>query len=249
MRISQRGLDLIVEFEGFPANGAPYRDPVGIWTIGFGTTRINGRAVTSSTPRLKKSAALALLRRQLDERYEPPVRSVAKRLGLNQHEYDALVSFAYNLGPGAVEGVRGFETMGRALSSGSRRRIADAFLLYDKAGGRALAGLTRRRRAERELFLTPTPATTAGEADPRYRLLTDGERKHVNELLRRRRVKYRNGGRWARVPWHHARAIAASAWLAARLATIAVGQGPNGNRAKRRAYLRLVLRSGSMQRP
>lgn len=244
MKVSQRGIDLIREFEGFPNGGRPYVDPVGVWTIGYGTTKISGRPVGPSTSRLTQESALHLLRQQLDREYEPPVRAVAERLSLNQNEYDALVSFVYNLGPGSVQGVPGFETLSRALKNGNRRQIADALKIYDRGGGQRLPGLTRRRTAERALFLAPIPNPAP---DPRYLLLTASEREHVNELLWRRRAAARNGG-WSSVaPLHNVRATAAKAWLAARLLVIAVGG--TSNRPKRRAYLRKVVRDPSVRQP
>jgi lysozyme len=71
-------------------------------------------------------------------------------LSLSQNEADALASLVYNLGPGILDDGR---TMGSALRSRNRARIASAFLVYDMAGGQHLPGLARRRRAERALFL------------------------------------------------------------------------------------------------
>jgi lysozyme len=128
--VSTEGLDLIRGFEGFRSE--PYRDAVGVWTIGYGETAGIG-------PRVNRD-------------YLKPVLTLAKTVGLElkQNEADALASLAYNVGPGVFEKGR---TMGDAIRSRNRDRIADAFLLYDHAGGRVLEGLTRRRRRERELFL------------------------------------------------------------------------------------------------
>jgi lysozyme len=149
-KISPAGTHLIASFEGFRSK--PYRDAVGVWTIGYGHTA----GVTASSKPLTEPQALALLRRDLNRRYAPPVAKTAKAIGLrlNQHQFDALVSAVYNLGPGILDRGR---TLGDALRSKNRHRIADAFLVYDKAGSppRALPGLTRRRRAERDLFLKP----------------------------------------------------------------------------------------------
>lgn len=167
LEISNKGLKFIGEFEGF--YDRPYNDPVGYATVGYGHL-IGYRPVqpqdktarwvkNQKTPGvLTKAEALELLRRDLNARYEPAVRGLFRGLGPLRHVYtqglyDALVSFAYNLGPGSVLGAPGFETMGRAIAAGSPRAIADAMLLYDKAGGRALPGLTRRRRAEADMVL------------------------------------------------------------------------------------------------
>jgi lysozyme len=168
--LSKAGLEFIAEFEGFPNDGKPYNDPVRFATVGYGHL-IGYRPVKPSDywsiwiegqnrpGRLNKAEARALLSDDLRHDYEPAVRKLFMpgeplEGKYTQGRYDALVSFAFNLGPGAVQGISGFETMGRAIQAGDIRAIGDAFLLYDKAGGSALAGLTRRREAEKRLFLT-----------------------------------------------------------------------------------------------
>lgn len=142
------GLALITEFEGFYAR--PYRDPVGVWTIGYGSTKGVG---PSSRP-VSKADAKARLLREVNEEYAPAVFRAAKDAGkaLKQQEADALISAVYNLGPGVL--ARG-RSLGDALrqKAGWRQAVADALLLYDKAGGSRLPGLTRRRKAEANLFL------------------------------------------------------------------------------------------------
>lgn len=146
--ISSRGVDFIKEFEGFYPR--PYRDPVGVWTIGYGSTK----GVGPNSPGITEKQATARLRRELEERYVPPVRALTRSTGraLKQHEFDALVSAVYNLGPGVLEPRR---SLGAALRARTlwRTRTARALKLYDKAGGRALPGLTRRRAREARLFL------------------------------------------------------------------------------------------------
>jgi lysozyme len=151
-RISEKGLDLITHFEGFYPY--VYLDPVGIPTVGYGHTqnpyKYNG---------LSKKQARELLRRDLHKRYEPPVRKLFSPGGplygkFTQDRYDALVSFAYNLGPGAVSmNHSGFRTMNSALKSGDINQIAAAFPLYAGSAAGRLPGLVRRREAERKLFL------------------------------------------------------------------------------------------------
>jgi lysozyme len=145
--VSDKGVAFVAGFEGFRSN--PYRDAVGVWTIGYGETKGIG---PSSGP-WSRELALKRLRTRLDRDYLAPVLAVAKssKLSLSQNEKDALASLVYNLGPGILAKGR---TMGDALRSRDRKRIADAFLVYDKAGGRTLEGLTRRRQAERKLFLS-----------------------------------------------------------------------------------------------
>lgn len=174
--ISAEGLKFIADFEGFPNGGRPYNDPVGYATVGYGHL-IGYRRVSPGDHeaiwvpdqrrpgRLTMPEARRLLRIDLRKEYERPVRALFERGGplhgqFSQHRLDALVSFVYNLGPGSIAGAPGFETMRRAILAGDIAAIGDAMLLYDKAGGRALPGLTRRRRCERRLFLTGNYSTT-----------------------------------------------------------------------------------------
>ena len=167
--ISPKGVEFIASWEGFPNDGKPYNDPVGYATVGYGhllgyrpVTAEDNRAIwvpgQKERGRLTKDEARRLLRQKLRQSYEPPVRKLFTSGPLKGRftpgAYDALVSFAFNLGPGSVQGVPGFETMGRAIESGSLGQISKAMKLYDKAGGSALPGLTRRRKAEALLLIT-----------------------------------------------------------------------------------------------
>lgn len=147
-RISAAGVELVAGFEGFRSR--PYRDAVGVWTIGYGHTR----GVTGASRAISASQGRALLQRDLNAIYAPAVNRALKLVGFKatQHEFDALVSFAFNLGPGLLTGDH---DIARALRSHKRGVIANAILEYDKAGQppRPLAGLTRRRESERALFL------------------------------------------------------------------------------------------------
>lgn len=140
VKISDVGLDLIQEFEGLRL--VAYQDPVGIWTIGYGHTRTARPGM-----RISIEQAGALMREDLAGFERCVERAVWAPM--NQNEFDALVSWAYNVGCGAVAK----STLVRKLNSGDRKGAADELLRWNKAGGKVLAGLTRRRRAERELFL------------------------------------------------------------------------------------------------
>ena len=98
MKISDNGLNLIKKFEGCRLTA--YQDAVGVWTIGYGTTNAD-RAITGTTicQGLKISQATAddWLRQSVDKKYGPKVDKYSK-YGWNQNEFDALVSFAYNIG-------------------------------------------------------------------------------------------------------------------------------------------------------
>jgi GH24 family phage-related lysozyme (muramidase) len=155
-KVGKQGMDLITEFEGFarvraahgPDLAFPYQDPVGVWTIGYGETKGIG---PTSAPWTREQARRTL-RTRLNRDYAPAVRAL--KVPLTQAQFDALCSFAYNLGPGALSNNTG---IGRALRERQWQRAADEMLKWDKAGGRVLAGLTRRRHAERRLFLSDLP--------------------------------------------------------------------------------------------
>jgi len=148
---------MLKRFEGLELEA--YQDIAGIWTIGFGHT---GDDVQ---PGMKISGREAedLLRRDLRPREDAVERLV--RVPLNQNEFDALVSFVYNVGIGAFEG----STARRRLNKGDRMGAADALTWWNKAtvSGvlRPVTGLTRRRAAERALFLTPTNPTLAANPE------------------------------------------------------------------------------------
>jgi lysozyme len=150
-RVGYRAPRIIRKFEGGQsADGKfhPYLDPVGIPTIGFGHTK----GVTMRSKPLTLRQALSLLKHDLNQTYAPSVVRLCKSLGLKleQYEFDALVSAIYNLGPGVLDRRK---TLGSALRTAERMRIADAFTVYVYAGGKKLPGLVNRRKAERNLYL------------------------------------------------------------------------------------------------
>lgn len=142
-RTSKRGVELIASFEGCRLE--PYQDVVGVWTVGYGHTGPGTRNI-----HLKNVAeAKALLARDLKV-YEESVKRLV-HVALTQHQFDALVSLVYNVGPIVLDPAH--STLARRLDSKHFARAANHFLDWNRAGGRVLAGLTRRRRAERHLFL------------------------------------------------------------------------------------------------
>ncbi len=147
MEISKKGLDLIKEFEGFSSK--PYRCPAGVATIGYGTTYYsNGTHVKMSDKAISKKKATQMLRYQVDSIYGAAVNRYTK-VELTQSQFDALTSFAYNLGNGALRS----STLLRKLNEGKYTRASKEFLKWNRAGGKVLKGLTRRRKAESNLFL------------------------------------------------------------------------------------------------
>lgn len=142
MITSDQGVDLIKRFEGCRLQA--YRCPAGVWTIGFGHT---GTDVTEGQ-RITAEEADRLLREDLAH-IERRVRQLVTA-PLTQNQFDAIVSFAYNVGLGALER----STLLKRLNTQDHRAAAAQFGLWTKASGRELPGLVRRRRAERDLFLS-----------------------------------------------------------------------------------------------
>lgn len=140
-----------------------------MWTIGYGHTK----GVSPASRPLSEAQASELLQQDLDEHYAPAVTGLG--IPLNQNQFDALVSFVYNCGPGAISATT---TIGRELRAQRWPAAADALLMWDKAGGRPIAGLTRRRRAERALFLD--------DIDP-LEGYTDNEKAWIREYDQLRR--------------------------------------------------------------
>lgn len=144
--ISDNGLNLIKEFEGLRLQ--PYRDAVGVPTIGYGNTfYADGRKVTMQDPTITEEVATQLLRLVVVQ-FERGVSKLVT-VDINQNQFDALVSFAYNLGLGNL----GKSTLLKRLNQGNFQAAADEMLRWNRAGGRVLRGLVRRREAERALFL------------------------------------------------------------------------------------------------
>jgi lysozyme len=141
--INQKGLDLIKKFEGLVLTA--YRDPVGIWTIGYGHT---GPEVGPGDV-ITRAQAESLLKRDL-LRFENAVRSLVK-VPVNSNQFSALVSFTYNVGSGALAQ----STLLALLNQRNYQGAANQFPRWVNGGGGPLPGLVRRRNEERALFLTP----------------------------------------------------------------------------------------------
>ena len=146
MQTSEKGIALIKQFEGCKLTA--YQDSVGVWTIGYGWTQpVDGKPIRAGMT-IKQETAERLLKTGLVS-YESDVSRLVK-VGLTQGQFDALVSFTYNLGARALS----TSTLLRKLNAGDYAGAADEFLRWNKAGGKVLNGLTRRREAERALFLS-----------------------------------------------------------------------------------------------
>ncbi len=147
MTISNNGLDLIKKFEGFSRD--PYLCPAGVPTIGYGATHYEGgRHVTMADKHISRERATELLKHQVDSIYSSAVNRYVTRY-LTQNQFDALVSFAYNLGAGALKS----STLLKRVNKKKDEDVEHEFLKWTHAGGRVLSGLTRRRTAEAKLYL------------------------------------------------------------------------------------------------
>ncbi|MEH3404125.1 lysozyme [Enterobacter roggenkampii] len=145
MQTSDKGISLIKQFEGCKLTA--YQDSVGVWTIGYGWTQpVDGKPIRAGMT-IKQETAERLLKTGLVS-YESDVSRLVK-VGLTQGQFDALVSFTYNLGARSLS----TSILLRKLNAGDYAGAADEFLRWNKAGGKVLSGLTRRREAERDLFL------------------------------------------------------------------------------------------------
>ena len=140
MKTSERGLALIRQFEGLRLSA--YKCPTDVPTIGYGTTKGVKMGMT-----IDKAEAERLLRDDV-ERFEQYVDKLVT-VPLTQGQFDALVSFCYNLGPANLEQ----STLMKYLNTGLYTDAANQFMRWNKANKAVLAGLTRRRAAEQALFL------------------------------------------------------------------------------------------------
>jgi len=142
MIISNEGINLIKSFEGLELKA--YRDSVGVWTQGYGST--GPHIIPGST--ITEVQAEALLIKDLS-RFESGVNELVK-VPLTQNQFDALVSFSFNLGLGNLKS----STLLKKLNGKDYVGAGNEFERWNKAGGKVLNGLTRRRLAEKELFLS-----------------------------------------------------------------------------------------------
>ena len=147
MHISKNGLDLIKKYEGFYSKA--YICPGGALTIGYGTTNSDSgilNYIIKKDSVITKTKAEEFLKKSIANKYEPLVNKYMSTYNFNQNQYDALISFCYNIG--SID-----QLVGRG--SKSITKIANDMLLYNHAGGKELKGLTRRRKEEQQLFNTP----------------------------------------------------------------------------------------------
>ena len=139
MKVSQECVDLVKFFEGFEAKA--YLCPANVWTIGYGRTK----NVKEGDVVNKRQAERDLLE-ELEEFGNQVFFAV--QVPLEQNEFDALTSWTYNLGVGNLQS----STLLKKLNSGDKNSVPSEMLRWNKAAGKVLAGLTRRREAEAKLW-------------------------------------------------------------------------------------------------
>jgi lysozyme len=145
MKTSQAGLDLIKRYEG--VRRKPYRCPAGLWTVGVGHLIGDGLSLPDSWNRNLEVAEIDALLAKDVARFE---RGVARYISarLTQGQFDALVSFSFNLGLGTLQR----STLRQKINRGDKDGAIQSLLKYNKAAGKVLKGLDLRRKAEAQLF-------------------------------------------------------------------------------------------------
>lgn len=172
MRTSADGINLIKKFEGLRLDA--YLCPAGVWTIGYGHTSDAGPPRVVPGLKITPADATDILRRDL-RKYELAVEN-AVTVPLKPHQFDALASLCYNIGPPSFQR----SSLVRKLNRGEYDAVPAELMKWNKAGGRELPGLTRRRRAEAALWrkvdesapLTPEEAAVKPDAPKPRRSIT-----------------------------------------------------------------------------
>ncbi|MEN8282388.1 lysozyme [Acinetobacter gerneri] len=145
MKTSNSGINLIKSFEGLRLKS--YDDGVGVWTIGYGTTKYSNGVKVQKGDTCTNAQAEQFLRNDLIT-FENAINRLVK-VQLTQNQFDALASFTYNLGPTNLSN----STLLKKLNAKDYKSASTEFLRWNRAGGKVLAGLVKRRQAEMELFL------------------------------------------------------------------------------------------------
>lgn len=159
MQTSDFGIKLIAAFEGFPAQGRVYRCPAGVPTQGYGHTAAAGPPALGG--QWSREKAQEVLQSDLARVYEPGVRALLKRPA-TQGQFDALVSFAFNCGVGALAK----SSVLKHHNRGDCEQAAGAFAAWVKAGGKVLPGLVRRRASEALAYQGVQDLDFDGRRDP-----------------------------------------------------------------------------------
>jgi lysozyme len=155
MKVDQSGLDFIARWEGTVLH--VYKDIVGIPTIGVGHVLLPGESFPNG---ITREQALEILAKDV-RKCEVAIAKYVE-VEINQNQYNALASFTFNCGVGALQK----STVRQRLNRGDYQGAADALLMWCKAGGKVNTGLVNRRKDERRLFLKPVVASPTPVAQP-----------------------------------------------------------------------------------
>lgn len=171
MKISNNCIELVKKYEGCKLTA--YKCPAGVWTIGFGHTgKVNGVPVGSGM-KITQAEAVNILKQDL-ERFEAKVQKYDSKYHWNQNEFDALTSFAFNVG--SIDQLTG-------MGVRNRNEIAAAITRYSKANGETLPGLLRRREEEKALFIKPVKKVD-DEMIEKSKMIINGKTVEVERILK-----------------------------------------------------------------
>jgi lysozyme len=148
MKMNRKGLELIKRYEGY--SDKAYLCPANVWTIGYGSTRLITGVAVKKGDRINLVDAEKLLLKETTE-FSKGVTRLLNGAQLNENQFSALVSFAYNLGLGNLEK----STLLKIIKADPNSQLIQAqFLRWNKANGKVLNGLTNRRKDEANLYFT-----------------------------------------------------------------------------------------------
>ena len=146
MKVSKRGIELIKHFEG--VRSRPYRCAANLYTVGVGHLIGDGKHLPDSWNRTFTQEEIDGLLKSDLRRFELGVSKMLPNVPLRQHEFDAIISFCFNLGLGCFQR----STLRQALLRGDKKAAMESLVKYCRAGGKILKGLQTRRLDERALF-------------------------------------------------------------------------------------------------
>lgn len=173
LQISNRGLNLVKRYEG--CRLAAYLCPAGVWTIGYGHTgTVDGKKIAKGMVITQGTAERLLL--QDMKKFADHVNKFDQKYHWTQNEFDAMVSFAFNVG-----------SINQLTANGTRTKqaIANSILLYNKANGSILPGLVKRRQDEKKLFLlNEQPKKEDDEMIEKSKVIVNGREVTVERILK-----------------------------------------------------------------
>jgi len=146
VNVSKAGIVLIKHHEG--VRNRPYKCPAGLWTVGVGHLIGDGKSLPADYNRTFTTEEIDGILKSDLRRFELGVHKMLPNMPLRQHEFDALVSFCFNLGLGCFQR----STIRQALLRGDKKAAMESLVKYCRAGGKILKGLQTRRLDERALF-------------------------------------------------------------------------------------------------